>query len=353
MPVIASRRSLPRAAVADLANHSAPPRTPVLLPCRAIGHVRGADSEPGATAPRDRDGDSIENMSQNDDYEYRGLMAEAWDLLRGDTSTWPDRSFYRDTILHSGQPALDVGCGNGRLLLDFLATGIDIDGVDNSPQMLALCRDKAHQLGLAPHIYEQRMEDLALPRTYRTMIVPSSSFQLVTDPVPAAQAMARFFAHLEPGGTLVMPFMVLWRGTATSGTVDGEWEQVGEATRPGDGAEVRRWSRAMYDIDNQLEHTEDRYEIVRDGAVIASEHNVRSPATRWYTQQQASALYREAGFYQIRLVHEFTEEPARPDDRIFCVFGTRSLPNSAPGPGRRSSHPRCTGSPRHYTAPTA
>ena len=27
-----------------------------------------------------------------DAYEYRGLVAEAWDLLRGDTSAWPDRA---------------------------------------------------------------------------------------------------------------------------------------------------------------------------------------------------------------------------------------------------------------------
>jgi hypothetical protein len=86
---------------------------------------------------------------------------------------------------------------------------------------------------------------------------------------------------------------------------------------------VRRWSRATHDIDHQLEHTEDRYEVVRDAVVIAAEHQVRSPATRWYTQQQASALYRAAGFARIRLVHAFTDAPARPADRIFCAFGAR------------------------------
>ena len=74
------------------------------------------------------------------DYEYRGLMAEAWDVLRGDTSDWPDRQLYLTAIEHYGQPVLDVGCGTGRLLLDYLARGIDIDGVDNSPEMLELWR---------------------------------------------------------------------------------------------------------------------------------------------------------------------------------------------------------------------
>ena len=262
-------------------------------------------------------------MTGHGGYEYRGLMAQAWDLLRGDTSTWPDRAFYRDVIISSGQPALDVGCGTGRLLLDFLAQGIDIDGVDNSPEMLALCGEKAQRLGLRPILFQQAMETLALPRRYRTIIVPSSSFQLVTDPVLAAQAMDRFFAHLEPGGTLVMPFMVLWPGPADGTVVAEEWRIVGERVRAEDGILVRRWSRSTFDLAAQLEHTQDRYELLRDGMVVASEEFSRSPATRGYTQQQAVDLYRAAGFTNIHLVREFTRQPAGPDDTIFSVFGTR------------------------------
>jgi len=72
------------------------------------------------------------------DYEYKRLIAEAWDVLRGDTSNWTDRNFYLEIIKKYGQPVLDVGCGTGRLLLDYLQQGIDIDGVDNSPDMLAI-----------------------------------------------------------------------------------------------------------------------------------------------------------------------------------------------------------------------
>ena len=78
-------------------------------------------------------------------YEYHGLMAEAWDLLRGDTSGWDDRPFYLELIRRFGEPALDVGCGTGRLLLDYLAEGIEIDGVDVSPDMLAVCRANGWQ----------------------------------------------------------------------------------------------------------------------------------------------------------------------------------------------------------------
>ena len=45
-----------------------------------------------------------------EDYEYRGQMAKAWDLLRGDYSTWPDRPFWRAIIARQGGAARQI-CG--------------------------------------------------------------------------------------------------------------------------------------------------------------------------------------------------------------------------------------------------
>lgn len=251
-------------------------------------------------------------------YEYRDLLAKAWDLFRGDTSDWPDRFFFRELIVEHGQPALDVGCGTGRLLLDYMGDGIDIDGVDNSPEMLALCEEKAKRLGLKPTLFQQSMEDLDLLRKYKVIQVPSSSFQLLTEMKLARRAMSRFYEHLESGGILIMPFMFLWQEGSPTQT---EWVPDGEVERPGDGALIRRWSRARYDLQEQLEHTETRYEISLDGEVIQSEYHSRSPATCWYTQSQARDLYHQAGFAGLRLYSEFSREPAREDDRIFSVVG--------------------------------
>ncbi len=254
------------------------------------------------------------------EYEYRGLMATTWDLFRGDTSRWGDRARFRELILRHGQPALDVGCGTGRLLLDYLAEGLDVEGVDNSPEMLALCRAKAEQRGLRPTLYEQAIERLDLPRRYGTIIVPSSTFQLITDPEQARVAMRRFFDHLLPGGALAMSIMVLWR---EGDPLESGWAPRGEKVRPEDGALVRRRSRARYEPDAQLEHTEDRYEVVRDGEVIAVEEHRRSPATRWYTHAQVRDFYAEAGFVDVQLFREWSREPGSPEDRVILAVGTK------------------------------
>jgi ubiquinone/menaquinone biosynthesis C-methylase UbiE len=260
------------------------------------------------------------------DYEYRGLVAEAWDLLRGDTSNWPDRAFYRALIQHKGGPALDVGCGTGRLLLDYLEFGLDIDGVDNSPEMLALCRAKAADLGIAldGRLFAQEMDQLDLPRRYATILVPSSSFQLLVDSAAADRALARFHAHLQPGGLLVMSIMSkLWPGRRKPSHMEwSEWHKLGEKERA-DGTAIRRWIRGRYDHENQLQHEENRYEVLSGGEVIHSEFHSRSPAVRWYSQAQALQALEHAGFYATMATSGFTLDPASADDTTFCVMGTK------------------------------
>ena len=264
-------------------------------------------------------------LISNDDYEYRGLMAEMWDFFRGDTSQWEDRFFYLECVRLYGQPVLDVGCGTGRILLDFLNQGIDIDGVDNSPEMLELLRRKAAQADLQPRIYHQVMEGLSLTRNYQLILVPSSSFQLLLEPEKPAQAMQRFYEHLIPGGRLVMPFMDLWKldYEKLPPPYESSWSR--EKVRQSDGAIVRRTSSARYDPESQLEHTEEFYEIILNGNVVAAERHRKSPATRSYNQQQAVELYRQAGFEDIQMYKEFKFpfQPADPEDFVFTIIGKK------------------------------
>ena len=255
-------------------------------------------------------------MSTPPSYEYYGMLAEFWDLFRGDTSTWEDRFFFLDVVKKYGGPVLDVGCGTGRILLDFMQQDIDIDGVDNSPEMLALLKQKAERLNLNPTVYQQEMDKLDLPRKYQTVLVPSSSFQLLLDRALPSVTIKRFYEHLLPAGVLAIPFMTLWK---EGDPLESEFTR--EVVRPEDGATIRRSSWIRFDPETDLEHAIDRYEIIRDGQVVASEEHRQSPATRSYTQGQAIALYQEAGFKDIQVLREFTFEPAKREDMTFSVLG--------------------------------
>ena len=251
-------------------------------------------------------------------YEYYGMLAEFWDLFRGDTSTWDDRFFYLEVVRKYGQPVLDVGCGTGRILLDFLQQGTEIDGMDNSPDMLALLHQKAEKLNLQPTVYQQEMTELSLPRQYQTILVPSSSFQLLLDATLPPIAMRKFYEHLLPGGVLAMPFMTLWKPGDPL-----ESEYVREVVRPEDGATIRRWQYSRFHPETESEDTIDRYEIIRAGKVITSEEHQQSPGTRSYTQEQALTLYQQAGFKDIQVFSEFTFEPVKQTETVFSILGVK------------------------------
>ena len=216
-------------------------------------------------------------------YEYKGLIAQAWDVLRGDTSRWPDRFFFRDLIQTYGQPVLDVGCGTGRLLLDYFGQGIDIEGVDNSPDMLALCRQKATSLGLAPVLHEQYLETLELPRRYATILIPSSTLQLIIEPALVQHALQRLYAHLMPSGVVVAPIMALRK---TGDPLNIEWEKT--AIRAEDGAKFRRVARSWYDAESECERTEDLYQMIVAGQVVAGQLAVAVDLTHVLRSSRAS-----------------------------------------------------------------
>lgn len=92
---------------------------------------------------------------------HYGLVARWWAEFNTDG---PEIGYFKGLIQRFGEPAVDVACGTGRLLIPFLREGLDVDGCDISRDMLALCDHKARTQGLSPRLYEQPMHDLDLPR---------------------------------------------------------------------------------------------------------------------------------------------------------------------------------------------
>jgi len=74
---------------------------------------------------------------------HHGLVAEWWAEFELEG---PEIQYFR-RFVEEGQPALDAGCGAGRLLIPWLRAGLDVDGCDASADMVALCRERARREG--------------------------------------------------------------------------------------------------------------------------------------------------------------------------------------------------------------
>ena len=66
-----------------------------------------------------------------------------------------------------------------------------------------------------------------------------------------------------------------------------EFEVIGEAPRPEDGALIGRWFRCAYHLPNRLQFSEGPYEAIRDGQLIQPEHHAKSPALRCFPASEA------------------------------------------------------------------
>src|SRR5262245_32612647 len=139
-------------------------------------------------------------MSDQPQTWHYGLMAEWWAHFNTDGG---QELAYFQPLVEAGQPALDAGCGNGRLLLPLVRAGLEVDGCDVSADMIALCRTRAESEGLSPTLFVQPLHELAPPRPYRTIVV-CGAFGLGTTRAQDEEAIRRLYAALERGGTLVL-----------------------------------------------------------------------------------------------------------------------------------------------------
>src|SRR6267143_346407 len=127
---------------------------------------------------------------------HHGIVARWWAEFNVDG---PEIAYFQKFIADEGEPALDLACGTGRLLIPYLRAGLDVDGCDISPDMLALCRDRGAREGVSTNLYRQAMHQLDLPRKYRTIIV-CGGFGLGGNRRHDLEALRRFHDHLEPDG---------------------------------------------------------------------------------------------------------------------------------------------------------
>jgi SAM-dependent methyltransferase len=235
-------------------------------------------------------------------------------------------------IQDGGEPALDLGCGTGRLLLPYLRAGLDVDGCDVSADMLALCSAEAEREGLSPTLYQQAMHELDVPRAYKTIVV-CGAFGLGSSRDQDLEALRRIHDHLEPGGRLVLDNEVpyadadAWPYWLKDGraSLPEPLEQLDSPTQALDGAEYKLSSRIVeLDPLDQRMTLEMHAEMWRDGELAAEEDHLLN--LHMYFRDELLLMLERAGFSDIVVRGGYSDEPARPDHH-FLAFVARKSPS--------------------------
>ena len=259
---------------------------------------------------------------------HYGLIAKWWSEFSHDG---PEIAYFRTFIGNGGEPALDVGCGTGRLLLPYLRDGLDVDGCDLSPDMIALCSEQASREGLSPTLFLQAMHELDIPRTYRTIIV-CGAFGLGSTRDQDQEALRRFYNHLEPGGRLVLDNEVpysdpdvwkYWPKDARA-TLPETPDAQADRQRGSDGAEYSLRIRVVgVDPLDQLMTLEIHAEMWRDGKLVSEEDRILTG--HMYFRDELLLMLERAGFDQVTVHGGYAaEEPTADHDFLTFVAKKRS-----------------------------
>ncbi len=256
---------------------------------------------------------------------HHGLVARWWSLFR---TSGPEIDYFRQFV-EAGQPALDVACGSGRLLVPYVLAGLDVDGCDASPDMVALSREAAEAVGRSPNLYCQQMHELDVPRRYQTVFV-CGGLGLGSTRAQDQQALRRLHDHLEPGGRLVLDNQVPYSDATRwaywpAGQRDGLPEPSkppGERQLGPDGFEYSMQSRMLaLDPLNQQEVWEIHASQWRDGSLV-SEERAHLTANVYFCGELVMMLER-AGFISIEVLGEYNGLEPSPDDEFLVYVATR------------------------------
>jgi SAM-dependent methyltransferase len=214
---------------------------------------------------------------------YTGLVAQMYRHLRSETF---DPEPYARFVTRSGQPALELGCGDGDPILDLRERGLDIEGLDSSADMLDRCRAAAAARGVEVVLHHATFESMDLGRRYASIYLAGATFNLLPDDDIAQRALERIAAHLQPGGSALIPLFI--PGQPSAGPSTEPREAIAD-----DGSTMRVTALAV-DRDQvaRVQTTTLRYELIAGEHVDSVE---RQWVLHWFEQQQFTAMAERAG----------------------------------------------------------
>jgi len=253
---------------------------------------------------------------------HHGLMARWWATFNLDG---PEIEYFGQFV-RSGQPALDAACGTGRLLVPWVAAGLDVDGVDVSADMIAYCREAADRVGRSPALYVQPLHRLGIPRRYRCIVV-CGGFGLGAAREQDVEALRRLYAHLEPGGLLALDYEVE--------EFDAEWWRTWRPTprdpsppaAPGrrlgpDGFEYALRHRVVA-VDDETRRVAREIQAWQwsDGQLVA--HETHELFTNIYTSGEILDALGEAGFHDVEVEGGYHGGQPTGDEEFFVYLARR------------------------------
>jgi SAM-dependent methyltransferase len=249
-------------------------------------------------------------MSDNENHDEYRCIAELYDYVVP-YQTRPDVNFFVEAAAQSGGPVLELGCGTGRILIPTARAGIEITGLDLSPHMLAVCRER---LGTEPEqvrsrvwLVEGDMRHFELSRKFNLVTLPFRPFQHLTTIGNQLACLDCIHRHLETGGKLILDIFNPWLEALARQDFGEELAEEPEFSMPDGRRVIRRHKITSRDVFNQVNYVELIYYVTHpDGR---QERLVQAFPMRYLFRFEAEHLLARTGFQVEQLYADYDKSP--------------------------------------------
>jgi len=131
-------------------------------------------------------------VSDPSPYDAIAKLYDPWSA-----SVTEDIDFYVEEALAAGEPVIELACGTGRIAVPIAEAGVRVIGIDGSPAMLDVARERARAAGVE-ELLDLRHGDLREPpiaERVQLVLVPFRSLLHMTTDAERRRALASIEAR--------------------------------------------------------------------------------------------------------------------------------------------------------------
>jgi len=243
-------------------------------------------------------------------------IAKFYDADMARNMAFDDIGFYAGMCARRRGAVLEIGCGNGRILLPLLERGLDAVGIDASARMLADLRRKAFDRGLGLRIAQMDARALALRPAFDVVLCAYSFITNFADDADLARMLAEVRRVLAGDGLFVVDAFVPRPEVESGG---GEFRL--DYRRPF-GAFVLARSKRVAAAGAGRNRIERRYQVLAaDGRLV--EQVDTAEVIRPFTPEALCTVLAGAGFAVVETWWDYASQVAHADARFFSVVARR------------------------------
>ena len=208
-------------------------------------------------------------------------------------SAQANQAFYLDTYAAETGPVVELGVGDGRIAVEAARRGRTIIGVDSSPAMLRLCRERAERAGVLDRLtlLEADFRSFTVPEPAALIALPYHSLGHLVSLDQKRDALGHIHTQLGPGGRFVFDDFFM-----TPERLDRMRRvQLRAAYRSAVGHDALLWVTSLVEERTQSMRVV-TWEDELDAEGTLGRRRYRTLSLSWLEPAQARQLLEDAGF---------------------------------------------------------